>query len=81
MQNKYKSYAENISESNCNARLTALYDIRDRIGNRIDKLIVMGYNTEAAEEEHDIVCDIISKLCDFRRTHNCLLEGDKGYGL
>ena len=76
----YSMYTNNLNENNCNCRLTDLYKQRDSISQRIDKLISLGYDTEAAEQEYDNICRVILKLSTFRRSHKCLLEGDPGYG-
>jgi hypothetical protein len=70
-----------VTTSNCNYWLTYYYKKRDRISKRISTLCSRGYSTEALEKHYDRICEIISELCDFRRNHDCLLEGDPGYGI
>ena len=68
----------NINEDNCNPTLTHLYSERDKCSARIDKLICMGYDPAKAEAEYDFYCEVISELCNWRRSHDCKLEGDTG---
>lgn len=78
----YDIYRSNITINNCNARLNSLYNIRDNISKRINRLISLGYNIESTEAEYNYICDIIDTLCKFRRKNpGCLLEGDPGYVL
>ena len=71
---------ETVNEKNCNARLSAMYQERDKIGNNIDRLACRGYDTTAAEEKYDEICNAIAEYCEWRRSHpGCLLEGDPGY--
>ena len=78
----YNNYKTELSEKNCNARLDLLYKERDKIGERIDKLIVHGYDITAAEAEYSNIVDVINDICQWRREHpGCLLEGDPGYGV
>ena len=34
---------------------------------------------EDEEEEHMILCDIMDKLCAYRRNHKCAICGDENY--
>lgn len=79
----YGHYADNITEANCNARLTFLYNKRDETGKSIDRATMKNDHmlVEAYEKMHSDICNTIDKLLEFRRNHNCLLEGDPGYGL
>ena len=69
-----------ISERNANFVLTNLYKERDYIGHRMDKFITDPVRYHELEEHYDEIVNTISEVCNFRRTHNCLLEGDKDYG-
>ena len=78
----YDDWKDGVSLSNCNARLDHLYKERDKIGQRIDKLIVMGYDITSAEAEYSNIVDVINDLCIWRRQHpGCLTEGDPGFGI
>lgn len=80
--NRWDSYAQDITLENCNARLSVLYNERDKIGTQIDALTCAGKDTKFYEDSYTKICEVIQTLCDFRRTHDgCLLEGDKGYRL
>ena len=68
-----------INEANCNATLTKLYAMRDEIGHLIDQYIVKGYSTEELEHLYDERVDLIEEICDWRRSHNCAIEGDTWY--
>lgn len=71
----------NINESNCNGVLSRLYSERDRISRTIDKVIVYSGGTypEDLDKEYQDICDEISEICNYRSTHDCLLEGDPGF--
>ena len=78
----YDDWKDGVTVNNCNARLDILYKERDKIGERIDKLIVMGYDITAAEAEYSNIVDVINDICQWRREHpGCLTEGDPGYGV
>lgn len=66
----------NITEKNCNGVLSRLYNQRDAIGARIDKLISMGRDVSSTESDYDSICSDINEICNWRRDHDCLLEGD-----
>jgi hypothetical protein len=72
----------NISESNCNYYLNKLQKENEQIGHNIDLMIVTGRldSAEELQKEYENNCDLISKLITFRNNHDCLLEGDPGYG-
>lgn len=72
----------NITESNCNYYLSRLQKENEHISHRIDQMIVTGQLDYAAElmEKYESNCDLISKFITFRNNHDCLLEGDPGYG-
>lgn len=67
-----------ITTSNCNYHLSRLYRERDQISSNIDRLV--GRDTSKLEEEYDQICNLIDSFLQFRRSHDCLLEGDPGYG-
>lgn len=71
-----------ITTNNCNYHLTRLYKERDQIGAGIDRAIISGNQDTVAklEKEYDEKCDLISKFIAFMNNHECLLEGDPGYG-
>ena len=76
----YKKYKENLSEKNCNARLTELYEIRDHISEEIDYNIYHRADTLGLEAQYAEIVDIINDLCIWRKEHpGCLLKGDEGY--
>ena len=76
----YEKYKENLSERNCNARLTELYKIRDQISEKIDYNIYHRADVLGLEAEYSEIVDVINDLCIWRRKHpGCLLEGDEGY--
>ena len=67
-------------------RLTALYNERDRIGRLMDHQfdLPLGFEIIQAkidelDEQYNKVCDVISQLCDFRRVHDCPIQGDPEY--
>jgi len=78
---KHITLPESISEDNpyfgwqtevrdvddVNEKLDILYKTRDRIGEKIDRLTVMGYGTDATEKEYDDVVSVIHNLCWIRR--------------
>ena len=75
-----------LSTNNCNGRLSALYEERDRIGRLIDHQfdLPLGFEIIQAkidelDEQYDKVCEVISQLCVFRRVHNCSIQGDPEY--
>ena len=73
---------QGLTPGNCNYRLTLLYDRRDRIGKDIDRCLSMDLGEEMLhnkEIEYKNVCDVIDVLLEFRRHHNCALEGDADY--
>ena len=71
-----------ITTSNCNFWLTRLYKQRDQIGSGIDRAVVTGHSdtVRKLEREYEEICDRIDQFIEFRRHHDCLLEGDPGYG-
>lgn len=71
-----------ITESNCNYHLTRLYKERDMISIGIDRAITSNRldSIQKLEEEYNDICDTIDEFLAFRRTHDCLIEGDRGYG-
>ena len=72
----------NITENNCNYYLKKLYKENELIGTRIDKAIATGQLDFADElqKEYENNHDLISELIAFRNDHDCLIEGDSGYG-
>ena len=72
----------NITESNCNYHLNRLQKENEQIGHRIDLMIAIGRfdYAEKLMKEYESNCDLISKFIVFRNNHDCLLEGDPGYG-
>lgn len=68
-----------LNECNCNARIDRLTDIQNRIGKIIDKLIMREIFESEYDNLYDFSCDIMDKLCEYRRTHKCLIQGDPGY--
>ena len=80
--NMWDSFTQDITLENCNARLSVLYEERDKISRQISFLTAKGRDTLYYENKYTSISEVIQKLCDFRRTHEgCLLEGDKGYRL
>ena len=80
--NMWDSFTQDITLENCNARLSVLYEERDKISRQISFLTAKGRDTLYYENKYTSISEVIQKLCDFRRTHEgCLLEGDKGYTL
>lgn len=77
--NRFARYAKNITEENCNGRLTHLYKLRDKISQDISDKTGMGADTSIEEKSYNDIVDIIDELCAFRRSHKCLIEGDPGY--
>lgn len=69
-----------ITESNCNYHLDRLYKERDQISAGIDRLVSMGRDIRLLEKEYNEKCDLIDLFLEFRRSHDCLLKGDPGYG-
>ena len=69
-----------ITESNCNYHLTRLYKERDQISAGIDRNYDRHETVDKLEKEYNEKCNIIDQFLDFRRNHNCLIEGDPGYG-
>jgi hypothetical protein len=75
-------YYETTTPSNCNARLTLLYTIRDTvISPAIDDDIVNGRDTSINESYYDYIVNVIDTLIRFRNNNDCLIEGDEGYDL
>ena len=72
----------NITESNCNYHLNRLQKENEQIGHRIDLMNAIGRfdSSEKLMKEYERNYDLISELIAFRNDHNCLLEGDPGYG-
>ena len=68
-----------ITEKNCNGILTVLYKERDKISERISQNEWKGLDTTILEKQYNDICDQIDEACEFRRHHNCLLEGDPGF--
>ena len=80
--NMWDSFTQDITLENCNARLSVLYEERDKISRQISFLTAKGRDTLYYENKYTSISEVIQKLCDFRRTHEgCLIEGDKGYTL
>ena len=80
--NMWDSFTQDITLENCNARLSVLYEERDKISRQISFLTAKGRDTLYYENKYTSISEVIQKLCDFRREHEgCLLEGDKGYRL
>ena len=79
MKNRFHN---TITESNCNYWLSNLYRTRDHISKRISAAVVREDHEYEAEleQEYQFTCDEIERFLEFRRTHECLLEGDPGYG-
>ena len=69
-----------INERNCNYHLTRLYKERDQISEAISRLTAAGKDVAKLENEYDTICNMINPMLVFRRNHDCLLEGDPGYG-
>lgn len=71
-----------ITESNCNYHLTRLYKERDMISSGIDRALVSNRPDTVAklEKEYNDIIEKIDLFVQFRHNHNCLLEGDPGYG-
>jgi len=71
----------NPTTTNCNFWLTRLYSKRDYIGSCIDFVRMKEEgSSEFLEKKYDEIVDEIDKFLAFRRTHDCLIKGDKGYG-
>lgn len=81
--NPFAYLAEGLNEKNCNARLTHLYNTRDKTSNDVDSAILDGDldKMNSYEKKYFDICAVIDELIKFRYTHDCLLEGDPGYGL
>lgn len=71
----------NINEANCNGILTRLYRERDKISKTIDLAISKGDDIaqEMYEKKYHEMVDDIDAICEYRKHHECLLEGDPGY--
>ena len=72
----------NITVSNCNYLLTAFYKRQEQVGQIIDNCIVTGNQdlVPIFEKEYKMLSGKIDQLVAFRKTNDCLLEGDPGYG-
>ena len=68
-----------ITEKNCNGILTILYRERDKISEHISRVEAMGKDPIVLNRQYDEICDQIEEACEFRRHHDCLLEGDPGF--
>lgn len=68
-----------ITEKNCNGVLSRLYQRRDTISKRIDRMMSIDLPFQELEQEYNKIVDDIEEICEWRKTHNCLLEGDKGF--
>ena len=75
----FNEWSKTVNERNCNARLSALYKTREAVSNRIAKLCAQGCDITALEAEYAEIVDCINELCEFRKTHDCLIEGDPGF--
>ena len=71
-----------ITTTNCNYHLSRLYKERDNLSISIDRAICSNKPNLALEleEEYNQKCDMIDQFIEFRKSHDCLLEGDLGYG-
>lgn len=72
-------FTNGLNERNCNGRLSSLYKMRDRQSATISRMAASGVDCSSAEYAYDNICDTIDELLEFRRHHDCLLEGDYGY--
>lgn len=76
-----------LSERNCNGRIDIARKEQDRISRMIDDAMFNCGDSlrNESHQYHDLVNlyhniqDTIEKLCIFRRSHDCLIEGDPGY--
>jgi hypothetical protein len=68
--------------TNCNYWLSRFYKDIEDIGRKIDKAIIEDNKSdyEKYNNEFEETYDIQSKFLEFRSNHNCLIEGDEGYG-
>ena len=77
MKNVIEVY--NVTEKNCNGVLSRLYQRRDTISKRIDRMMSIDLPFQELEQEYNKLVDDIEEICKWRETHDCLLEGDKGF--
>ena len=72
-----KQFYVGLTPNNCNYRLKTLYKRRDRASEALSCCMTLERPTY--EDEYNDCVDTIEELCDFRRKHNCALEGDADY--
>ena len=78
---KMNQILSNVNEKNCNGRLSRLYKMRDDTSISIDNAIERANTIQENyfSKQYDEICKAINKLCEYRNSHDCLLEGDPGY--
>ena len=68
------------TETNCNYWLKKFSKDLESIGNKIDECMRNGKDPITYVQSYDELSDIQADFIRFRLNHDCLLEGDPGYG-
>ena len=71
-----------ITTSNCNWLINQVSREQDLINKRISRALDSGRLdlVSEMEEKYNELCDKMDELTFFRRNHDCLIEGDPGFG-
>ena len=77
---EYLKLLEGLNEANCNGRIEKLTELQKQVSRKYEVRYNNGIsNVDDLDAEYNQTQDVMEQLTSFRRSHNCLMLGDKGY--